>query len=307
MVAQARHVSGPLSATNSITVAMLPSYSIRFSYPVPMRAVSRAHVEALEREIQKLPQVDCPVWHHFAPGLYARKMLIRKGVTLTGAVHKTEHLVTVSGDISVTTDEGVARITDPHFIFASKPGAKRAGYAHEDTFFTTVHATDETDLDRLVEELTESSADEIMGGTGNVQMLAQLDREDYGRFLDEYGLTQELVTILVENMTDQVPMPTGFDTLDIRPSPIAGVGMFATRDIADGELIAPARLGDMRTPAGRYINHSCLPNCVFVPHANGNLDLHAARAIQSGEEITIDYRQAARVNGAGLRPLKERV
>jgi hypothetical protein len=53
---------------------------------------ARAKVEALEDEIAKLPQVDCPVRHYFAPGLYAREMTIPAGVTLTGAVHKTEHL-----------------------------------------------------------------------------------------------------------------------------------------------------------------------------------------------------------------------
>jgi hypothetical protein len=131
----------------------------------------RSQVEALEREIQKLPQVDCPVWHFFAPGLYARKMLIRKGTVLTGAVHKTEHLAIVSGDIEVTTDDGVRRITDAHFIFTSKPGAKRAGFAHADTFFTTVHATTETDLDRLLEELSESSAEDLLGGARNLQLL----------------------------------------------------------------------------------------------------------------------------------------
>lgn len=130
---------------------MRPNYSPVVSFVPRAIAPVRAQVDALEREIQKLPQVDCPVWHYFAPGLYARKMLIRKGTVLTGAVHKTEHLCIISGDIEVTADDGVCRITDRHFIFTSKPGAKRAGYAHEDTYFTTVHATTETDLDKLIE------------------------------------------------------------------------------------------------------------------------------------------------------------
>lgn len=132
----------------------------------------RAHVQRLEEAISKMPQVECPVWHHFAPGLYARKMLIRKGTVLTGAVHKTEHLCIISGDIEVTTDEGVKRITDAHAILSSKPGAKRAGYAHEDTYWTTVHATEETDLDKLVEELTESTNQELLGGSENKQLIA---------------------------------------------------------------------------------------------------------------------------------------
>jgi hypothetical protein len=129
-------------------------------------------VYRLEKEIEALPQVMCPVWHHFAPGLYARKMLIPKGTVLTGAVHKTEHLCIISGDISVSTDDGMKRITDAHAILSSKPGAKRAGFTHEDTYWTTVHATDETDLDRLVEELTTSTNQELLGSPENKQLLS---------------------------------------------------------------------------------------------------------------------------------------
>jgi hypothetical protein len=153
---------------------MQPDYSPRIFRPAPPL---RAQVDALEREIEKLPQVDCPVWHFFAPGLYARKMLIPAGTALTGAVHRTEHLCIVSGDIEVTTDEGVRRISDMHAILISLPGIKRAGYAHADTFWTTVHATDERDLDKLARELTESENSELLGGPDNAQMLrSRLER-----------------------------------------------------------------------------------------------------------------------------------
>lgn len=132
----------------------------------------REKVLALEAVVENLPQVDCPVWHNFAPGLYARCMLIPKDTVLTGAVHRTEHLCIVSGDISVTTDDGMKRIAHPHFILKSKPGSKRAGYAHADTYWTTVHATTETDLDRLAEELTESKNAELLGGPENKQAIA---------------------------------------------------------------------------------------------------------------------------------------
>ena len=140
-----------------------------------MGAVDKSMVEyvnRLEAEVSKLPQACCPVWHHFAPGLYARQMFIPAGTVLTGAVHKTEHLCIVSGDIDVTTDEGVRRITALQLVIKSAPGAKRAGFAHRDTYWTTVHATDETDLDKLVVELTESTNQQLLGGSENVQLLA---------------------------------------------------------------------------------------------------------------------------------------
>ncbi|HDR9078190.1 TPA: hypothetical protein QDA98_000740 [Burkholderia vietnamiensis] len=129
------------------------------------------YVNRLEAEVSKLPQAACPVWHHFAPGLYARQMFIPAGTVLTGAVHKTEHLCIVSGDIDVTTDDGVRRITAQQLIIKSAPGAKRAGFTHADTFWTTVHATDETDLDKLVVELTESTNQQLLGGDENRQLL----------------------------------------------------------------------------------------------------------------------------------------
>ena len=128
-------------------------------------------VNALEAQVAHMKQVECPVWHFFAPGLYARQMLILKDTVLVGVVHKTEHLCFVSGDIEVTTDEGVRRIKDQQRILVSKPGIKRAGYAREDTVWTTVHATTTTDLNKLVEELTESTAAELLGGAENKQLL----------------------------------------------------------------------------------------------------------------------------------------
>ena len=137
----------------------------------------RALVDRLERELQKAPQVDCPVKHYFAPGMYAREMTIPAGVVLTGAVHRTEHLSTISaGRIAVQTDHGVLEIAAP-YTFVSKPGAKRAGYAMEDTVWTTYHATNTTDLDALVSELTESTAAELLGGAENKQLLNDQRKE----------------------------------------------------------------------------------------------------------------------------------
>jgi hypothetical protein len=132
----------------------------------------REKVYALETEIAKLPQVECPVRNYFAPGIYAREMTIPKDVTLTGAVHRTEHLNIVSkGRIIVSTDSGMTLLEAPS-TFVSKPGTKRVGHALEETVWTTIHATDTTDLDTLVEELTESTNAELLGGPDNKQLLA---------------------------------------------------------------------------------------------------------------------------------------
>lgn len=130
-----------------------------------------AFVNQLEAQMTTMPQADVPVWNNWAPGVYARTILIRAGVALTGAIHKTEHLCIISGDHEFTTDEGMQRITHPHHIMLSKPGAKRAGYSHADTWFTTVHATNERDLEKLVLELCDVTSQQLIGGSENKQML----------------------------------------------------------------------------------------------------------------------------------------
>lgn len=112
----------------------------------------REKITLAEKVLGMAEQADLPLTHHFSKGLYARQMHIPAGVVLTGKIHKTEHLCVVHGDIKIESEDGVKRFTGFH-IFKSKPGAKRLGLALADTEFTTFHATDETDISTLEEEL----------------------------------------------------------------------------------------------------------------------------------------------------------
>ena len=126
----------------------------------------------------------------------------------------------------------------------------------------------------------------------------EADRVDYLAFLDEYGFTEEWVHRHVQNLDDQVPMPSDIDAAYLGPSTLHGMGMFASRHIPVGALIAPARIGIKRTPVGRYTNHAMQPNCIFVAFSQACIYLIAARNIVEDEELTVDYRQAGRVNGS---------
>lgn len=114
-------------------------------------------VKRLEDELLKLPQVDLETQHCLSGGMYARTIMIKSGTALTGATHKTDHVNIVSGDISVTTDEGVKRFTGYH-VLPTKAGSKRAGYAHKDTMWTTVCKTDLVCIEDIEDELVEESA-----------------------------------------------------------------------------------------------------------------------------------------------------
>ena len=132
---------------------------------------ARVKVEKAERVMEGLPQADCPITHHFAPGVYMREMFAPAGVLLTGAVHKTEHLsVLTKGRVFVLNGEDRLEIVAPATVLSPK-GVKRAIYAVEDSVWMTIHATNETDTARLVEELTTSTEDELAGGSRNRQLM----------------------------------------------------------------------------------------------------------------------------------------
>lgn len=115
-------------------------------------------VEKLERALLDAEAaghgVKLDTWHHFADGLVARTIFIPAGTVLTGAMHRAESLNIASGDISVTTEHGVRRIVG-YSVLPSLPGAKRAGIAHADTYWTTVHLNpgNERDIDKLEDAL----------------------------------------------------------------------------------------------------------------------------------------------------------
>lgn len=122
----------------------------------------REKVNALEDIMRAMPQVDLPVKHHFSQGVYGRELLIPKGVTLTGKIHKYSQLnVLVSGELSVLTEDGIKRVKPP-FIVVSPPGTKRIAYAHEDSIWLTVHGTEETDLEKIEDKFIAQSEQEYL-------------------------------------------------------------------------------------------------------------------------------------------------
>ena len=102
----------------------------------------------------------------------------------------------------------------------------------------------------------------------------------------------------------------------VERSAIAGAGLFTTRPrregdrvaVIDGEVIsgdeAEARDGegnvyiyeidddtyvDAASGIGRYVNHSCQPSCRMEGRDSSSLWLVAARDLDAGDELTIDY------------------
>ena len=265
----------------------------------------------LEHAMLNMRQAPCPIHHYFAGGIYAREMTLSAGVVVTGAVHRSEHLCTISqGKLLVFTDGTVRELRAP-FTFVSKPGAQRVGVALETCVWTTYHLVgDERDLDKIMLEVCGQTNTQLGGGPDNPQLKRTIEIEedhlDFQKFLAEYELTAEEVARLSDRQEDRIPFPVEQTLLIEAASPIAGHGLFATRHIQAGEVIGLARHNGKRTPLGSTVNHSCRPNVIGQLLPEGDILVHAIKSIAPGDEITTDYRQAMNVNGSGLRP-KERI
>lgn len=120
--------------------------------PAPLDAVCQ-----LEAALLQLPQADIGTWHLVHGGLSARTILIPAGTALTGALTNIDNVCIVSGDITVTTDEGAKRLTGFHVVPALA-GSKRVGFAHADTWWTTMHCTDLTNVADIEDEMTSEAA-----------------------------------------------------------------------------------------------------------------------------------------------------
>lgn len=130
-----------------------------------VREAIRDGIQRLEDNLKQGPTIDPELLtsHHFAPGVYARALIIPKGSELTGKIHKTEHLnIVAAGKIRVVSEEGAREVTAPD-IFVSMPGIKRAGHALENTVWITIHVTDETDLEKIEDEVIARDYSEIEG------------------------------------------------------------------------------------------------------------------------------------------------
>ena len=263
--------------------------------------------EQIEAQLLQLPQVDCPVLHHFGPGVYIREVRMPAGSLILGHRHKHKHTnILVSGRLKFLNEGGeVVELTAPAVI-TSNPGRKLA-FILEDTVWQNVYATEERDIEKLESNLLDKSAAwaEYRNQAFKLQAAAHdKDRVDFLDVITAFGMDESFVESISKSEDDQIPFPEGSaPKVALHPSPIHGTGVFASFPIASFEIIGPARLEGKRTPLGRFTNHSMNPNAFFVKNDDGDIYLMSCRDIRgcsggdNGEEITVDYHQALKING----------
>jgi hypothetical protein len=94
-----------------------------------------------------------PLEHEFADGIYKRTIHVPAGALVVGMIHRYAHFCVITkGTVSVLTEDGAFRREAP-FMFLSPAGAKRLVFHHTDTDWTTFHATHETDVAKIEQQI----------------------------------------------------------------------------------------------------------------------------------------------------------
>jgi len=125
-------------------------------------------LDELEVALARLPRVELPVTHRFTKGMYIREIQIPAGTMLTSMTHKTEHPFVISeGAIKVTSDNEGSVIYEAPYTGITKPNTRRALHALTDVVWTTFHVTDETDVEKICEQILEPhDTSHILEATG---------------------------------------------------------------------------------------------------------------------------------------------
>lgn len=114
-------------------------------------------ISAAAKQCAEGVQVECPLVHHFSPGIYAREIFMPAGTFIIGHKHKTQHLnIILSGKAAVLMDGEVHYVEAPAVI-ESKPGVQKVLLIEEDMRWMTIHAnpTECRDVVQLEEEAIE--------------------------------------------------------------------------------------------------------------------------------------------------------
>lgn len=268
------------------------TYPVKYSgscfYPAVVTAAD------MEVATLDLPQTEVPVIHHFGPGIYIREVHMKAGTFAVGHHQKKEHLnILLKGAVRMLNPDGSTFDVHAPLLYVGKPGRKM-GYVLEDVIWQNIYATDETDVQKLEELFLDKS--EIWKAKNQIS-----DQRDFKDAIKEIGFDELTVWEQSSNEDDQIPMPHGSWIFKTGNSNIHGIGIFATADAEAGKIIGPARLNGMRTPLGRYTNHSRNPNAKMIKTTNGDIYLQLTSAVSGcrggmdGEEITIDYRESVRL------------
>ena len=119
-----------------------------------------------------------PVKHTFAGGCYVREIYNPAHELIVTKIHKKEHpFFLMKGEMSILTEEGIQRIEAP-YQGITKPGTKRAIFTHEECIFITVHATDNTTIEDVEEEVVCTKYEDLPPGCDALEILKEINLKE---------------------------------------------------------------------------------------------------------------------------------
>ena len=116
-----------------------------------------------------------PVKHTFAGGCYVREIYNPADELIITKIHKKEHpFFLMKGKMSILTEEGIQDIEAP-YQGITKPGTKRAIYTHEECIFITVHATNNTTIEDVEDEVICTKYEDLPPGCDVLEVLKKIN------------------------------------------------------------------------------------------------------------------------------------
>ena len=234
-------------------------------------AMAQGNVEALEASMLEQPQVSCGVVHRFGPGIYMREVTIPADTFAIGHHQNFEHMnIMLKGRVSIINDDGdLIELVAP-MIFVGKPGRK-IGYIHDEMVWMNVYSTHETDVDKLEAHfVTKSDTWELSEANRMLLLGVQNEKKE------EEDLCQ---------------LPYGNYKVKLATNARGGKSFFATADIAEGEVIAPATISGRPTVKPNYADMPS-PNVMLVKRGDdfdivAILPIYGCKGGRNGDELVI--------------------
>ena len=122
---------------------------------------------------EELEKVN-PLKHSFADGCYIREIYNPANELIITKIHKKEHpFFLMKGEMSILTETGIQHIKAP-YQGITKPGTKRAIYTHEECTFITVHATNNTAIKDVEDEVVCTKYEDLPPGVDALEILKQI-------------------------------------------------------------------------------------------------------------------------------------
>lgn len=125
-------------------------------------AIARSSDEAIakvrnaENLAREMPQVPIETTHVIHAGVYARTIMLKEGVMITGALIKKATTLIITGNVAATIGEETIGLVGYNVIPASAH-RKQAYLAIEDSYITMIFATNATSVEEAENEFTDEA------------------------------------------------------------------------------------------------------------------------------------------------------